>query len=254
MSATSTFQETNSLHKCRTELPNILFELGLDAYEIAVYTVFKRIAGDSGKCWAAQESIAKMCGIGLTKLRDVKKELQKPRELLGNVPLIYVQKRPDSGESDIITIEDIWPQNFTLFFIKNKSTPPTPNDTPPSAPRTPPPPRGEPKEDLLEEDLNKDSSSPTSSPSLISDPLTLRDEMKRRISCTDKEFEEAWKKYKNRTGNDDIPYLRAYLEKIILEDRKVIAEEVKIEADTESEQQRLINESLERLQGGFYDY
>lgn len=156
MSFTTTVNEVSSLHKCRTEIPNILFELGLDCFALAVYMIFKRIAGDQGKCWASQESIAKMAGIGLTKLREIKKELAKPRELLGNVPLIYVQKRADSGESDIITIEDIWPQNFTLYFIQknNRGTRQTEGGAP----------RGEPKEDLIQEDPSlKDHRSPPAS-------------------------------------------------------------------------------------------
>lgn len=97
-------------------------------------------------------------------------------------------------------------------------------------------------------------SSPISPPSSsISDPESLREEIRRRISSTDKEFEEAWEKYK-KNNPLQIQNVRAYLEKIVIEDRKVIAEEAKIKENTEIEQQRLINESLERLKGGFYDY
>src|SRR5689334_18759559 len=163
MTFTSSFQDNSSLHKCRTELPNIIFELGLDAFCIAVYTVFKRIAGDTGKCWASQSTIAKLCGIGITKLKEIKKELEKPQELLGGVSLIHVQKRSATGESDIITIEDIWPQNITFFYINNKYTPPARGGTPPSRNTTPPPSRGDTKEDLLEEEPIKEDFSSSSS-------------------------------------------------------------------------------------------
>ena len=109
-----------SMHKYRTEIPNIVGDLGLDPYEYRIYVEYKRIAGDSGGCYKSNGNLAKECGMGLTKLKEAKKKLASPFELLGGKPLIYITSRTsDRGDPDTCLIEltDIWEENF-LYFIK----------------------------------------------------------------------------------------------------------------------------------------
>ena len=82
-----------SNHTYRTELPNIIFDIGLDPYEFMFYSYLKRIAGDSGAAWKSNSTMAKETGICKRKIPDLKKSLSQKREELGNIPLIYIEKR-----------------------------------------------------------------------------------------------------------------------------------------------------------------
>lgn len=113
------YSDLSSLHKCRTELPNILFELDLDPYEFRVYCQIKKITGDGGKCWMSMRALAEKCNISERKLREVKKSLSQPIEQLGNIPLLKITKRKkEKGDldTDLIEIIDIWPVNFQKSY------------------------------------------------------------------------------------------------------------------------------------------
>jgi len=108
-------------HKYRHELPNIVDEMGLDPYEYRVYGHYKRIAGDSGDCFRSNTRLAKECGMGLTKFKQVKARLAEPFEVLGGKPLIEVTSRmTDKGDPDTdwVTIIDIWPDNMRYISEK----------------------------------------------------------------------------------------------------------------------------------------
>lgn len=130
----------------RTETPNIvhdLVELGrLSHWARTLYGVYRRIAGETGKCWAYIKNLVKKCGFQRTKLMEAKKELITPFPELNGKTLVKIKPgNKVKNEADIVTITDIWPENHSYF--KNKltssairTTPRPQYEPPPSAIRT----------------------------------------------------------------------------------------------------------------------
>lgn len=163
-------QDLSNLHNFRTEIPNIIFSLGLDIYERSLYIHYKRVAGDKGGCWQSNKTIAEECGMSIRKLQSVKKSLCRPRKELDGLSLITVahRKREDKGDtSDIVSIVNIWPKNAKRYYDESLNrgsaphAPPPGRETsvPPCTPCTPPmhdmhPPGAPhaPKEDPIKED------------------------------------------------------------------------------------------------------
>ena len=95
-----------------TIIPNILFELGLSAQEIAVYCFIKKVAGEKGSCF-----------MGVRRICDTLKlspnNLQKIKENLIQKKLISVEiKKKKEGGQHITRILDIWPENINYFKQK----------------------------------------------------------------------------------------------------------------------------------------
>lgn len=148
-------------HYFRTEIPNIIFELGLTPYELSVYAHLKRIAGDTGKCWRTLKSLSSICGIKETKLRECLHSLSTNNfSSLLKYPLITItsRKRVDgSQESNLISINSVWGVNGSYFReIKKQNTPLAKRTTPPS-PNEPPPSPNEDKEEPLQEEHIKEN-------------------------------------------------------------------------------------------------
>jgi len=117
-------KENSSLHKYRTELPNIIYDLGLSGNEFMLYAYYKKIAGDGGACWQSSKTICEKLGIAVRTLRDLKKSLAEPRDKLGGLSLITITENVDESNgrlSDIIEITDIWGINMQV--ISNNSYP-----------------------------------------------------------------------------------------------------------------------------------
>lgn len=115
-------QDLSSNHKYRTELPNILFELGLHPCLIGVYAALKRCAGDYGNCTKSIKTLCNQLQIAKNTLKAWLRDLCKINPIL-NKPLITLQERSsEHGDSDThsISIIDIWPDNFKFFDDKNR--------------------------------------------------------------------------------------------------------------------------------------
>ena len=114
---------TNVADRCdmrryRTEIPNVVFELGLKQLDILLYCHLKRIAGDKGACWKSTPELAAETGISSGRISTGKKALAQPRAALGGKALIAVrtQTREDGRPwRDYLTITDIWPENMAHF-------------------------------------------------------------------------------------------------------------------------------------------
>ena len=110
-------QDLSSNHKYRTELPNILFEVGINATLIGVYSALKRCAGDHGNCTKSERRLAKELGATPKSLRVWINQLCEVNPKL-NKSLIIVQRRlSESGDKDTncISIVDLWPDNYRYF-------------------------------------------------------------------------------------------------------------------------------------------
>lgn len=105
----------NDLRKYRTEMPNIVDDMGLDPYSFRLYVHLRRVVGSEGKCWQNTKTLAKTCSMSAGKISDAKKILVRHN-------LIRVEER-DHDESDVITVLNIWPQNFEHFSAMKESDP-----------------------------------------------------------------------------------------------------------------------------------
>lgn len=143
-------------HHYRTELPNIIFELGLTPYDFTVYAALKRIAGDGGACWMSMPNLAKLCACSETQVKNSIKKLSGTFEKLKK-PLIKITRRKlENGvnQTNVITIIDVWRENGDQFRKNNidKPTPPLRKNGGGSH-GAPYGSHGAPKEDLLEGDI-----------------------------------------------------------------------------------------------------
>ena len=102
------FTQESSLHKFRTEIPNIIFFMDLDPYEFKGYSVFKWTAGDNGISFKSNSTLCKEIGCANPKLIQIKKALQRK-------DLIKITKQQDQYGGtlpDLVTIVDIWSKNM----------------------------------------------------------------------------------------------------------------------------------------------
>jgi hypothetical protein len=111
-------------HHYRTEIPNIIYELKLTPFEVTVYNILKRIAGDRGSCWRRAEDIAEIGQMSKREYDKCIKRLESKFDLIG-MPLIKVEKRfkaCGAQDTNKITILDIWRQNGNYFKTKFKKS------------------------------------------------------------------------------------------------------------------------------------
>lgn len=107
-------QEVAAQHRYRTEIPNVILDMGLDPYEYKGYSIFKRTAGDKGVCFKSNDTLCHEIGCQKPKLIAIKKSLAAKG-------LITITKRKNEKGyciPDLIHMVDIWDKN--IDFIENK--------------------------------------------------------------------------------------------------------------------------------------
>lgn len=115
-----TIIEARSAHPYRTEIPNIIFHLGLGAHELALYFTLKRTAGggDGGRCTKSTRTLAAESGMSQGMVSKIKARLAMPFPMLDGKPLIFIEKHT---EGDEITVADIWEENIEFFMEMKKA-------------------------------------------------------------------------------------------------------------------------------------
>jgi hypothetical protein len=110
-------QDLSSNHIYRTELPNLIFELGLDPYELSAYAAIKRAAGDKGQCIKSYDTLAIHAGMCRRKLIPIIDKLCLINPILGKSLITKAKRLTEVGNSstNLIQINDIWPDNFDHF-------------------------------------------------------------------------------------------------------------------------------------------
>jgi len=107
--------------KYYARIPNMAIDF-LPYAELALYTYYKRIASDQGKCWQSTETVANNLSMSAKKLRATRKALQ-------DKGLIVVEERTNADgkecASKVIKVVNIWTDNVNMY------TPPGKNDLPP---------------------------------------------------------------------------------------------------------------------------
>lgn len=112
-------EDNGDLRKYYAAIPNIIFKLGLDPYELALYAHFKQAAGDDGGvCWKSRATIAKEAGMSVGMVTKARAALEMPRPEFGGRPLITVTDEPSKtgGKPTCrIAITDVWAVNMAKF-------------------------------------------------------------------------------------------------------------------------------------------
>lgn len=93
-----------------TEIPNIIFRMGLGAYIIAYYSILKSMADEKGCCFMSNKNMAKIIGCSERYIQKMNAVMSKPFAILDGKPLIKIKKRNDvdgSQMSNLIEIVDI---------------------------------------------------------------------------------------------------------------------------------------------------
>lgn len=130
-----TINDESSNHKYRTELPNIIYEIGLTPNLIGVYSALKRAAGDNGQCTKSEKTLSKQLNISKKTLHGLIIQLCEVNSFLGKPLVICTNRFSECGDKDTnsITITDIWPENYFHFTSdiggRVKITPPRVNST-----------------------------------------------------------------------------------------------------------------------------
>lgn len=107
-------------HKYRIELPNLIDEMRLSPFEVALYVHVKRRAGDGGVCNESTRELAEACRMSVGQVSAAKKELLR-RGLIG----VRRVKR-----QDILYISDIWQENYQHFAPREAERAPAEDRSP----------------------------------------------------------------------------------------------------------------------------
>ena len=117
--------DAGDLRKYFAAIPNIVFTLGLNPYELVLYCYLKKVAGESGTCWKSTATIARDLPMGAGTVSRTKGSLAAPRAALNGKALISITAKMLNGghPSHAITITDIWPENMAeLERVSTRST------------------------------------------------------------------------------------------------------------------------------------
>ncbi len=102
--------DQDSMKLYRTEIPNIVDDMDLTVYEFRLYVHLKRVTGaNGGMCWQSTRTLAEACKMSVFAISQAKRGLEKK----GLIKIDKGSNRP--GDTDNITIVDIWPANFAHF-------------------------------------------------------------------------------------------------------------------------------------------
>lgn len=101
-------QAQTASHKYRTEIPNLLDEMRLSPFEMALYVHVKRRAGDGGKCNENSRELAAATSMSAGQVSAAKNSLKQR----GLIEVSTVKGR------DVITVCDIWQQNLEHFSLR----------------------------------------------------------------------------------------------------------------------------------------
>lgn len=132
-----TIKDESTDYKYFSQIPNVIYFIGLDVYQISLYVTIKCFSGDRGSCTKSVPNLAKCAGMSERKLQQVILSLCEINPVLKK-PLISSSKRmADEGDqtSNEIKIKDIWPENMKLSpgFMGGGA-----QYAPPPAPHAPP--------------------------------------------------------------------------------------------------------------------
>lgn len=107
--------DPGDLRKYRTEIPNVVLEMGLTPHALALYIHLKRTAGQNGKCWKSRQRLVEETNMSAGKVSEARAELEAAE-------LISVHRPKHRRKAIEVTITDIWPKNFEHFARRQNMT------------------------------------------------------------------------------------------------------------------------------------
>src|SRR6266481_4364218 len=84
----TTVFDDSDLRRYRTELPNLIDDLGLSMVAYRLYGHYKRVCGTDGLCWQSARTIAGHCKMSVGSVVNARKQLAMPRVELGGQSLV----------------------------------------------------------------------------------------------------------------------------------------------------------------------
>jgi hypothetical protein len=104
------YRDESDIKKYRTEIPNMIFDIGLTPYEVALYGHFKRVCGaeKGGVCWKSVSTLSKETGMSAGRVSEARAELARHG-------LIRMRQPKGPGTGVTVTIVDICPQNMARY-------------------------------------------------------------------------------------------------------------------------------------------
>src|SRR5262245_56793728 len=113
---TEEIQEHSDLRRYRTEIPNIVDDLGLTQTAFRLYGHYKRVAGPSGICFESVRTIVAKCRMSIGSVVNAREELSRNRDELGGNSLITVSRHSANGKDHInVRVNDIWDSNIKRY-------------------------------------------------------------------------------------------------------------------------------------------
>lgn len=112
---TTEVRDSGGLHKYRTEIPNMVLDMGLDAYTFRLYCHLKRVAGDEGMCWQSTRTISEATNMSVGQVSKSKKVLEEKG--------LITCERGGPTTSDSVTIIDVWLKNMEVYSKRSQRSP-----------------------------------------------------------------------------------------------------------------------------------
>lgn len=112
---TTEVRDSGGLHKYRTEIPNMVLDMGLDAYTFRLYCHLKRVAGDEGMCWQSTRTISEATNMSVGQVSKSKKVLEEKG--------LITCERGGPTTSDSVTIIDLWLRNMEVYSKRSQRSP-----------------------------------------------------------------------------------------------------------------------------------
>jgi hypothetical protein len=97
------YNNKTDAHKWRTEIPNVVFDMGLSLSAVCLYGYIKRKVAYKRKFWKSISTLAKESGMSHNLVVKAKKELVK----LGLIKVVEIKSQYQGGASDMIIMTDI---------------------------------------------------------------------------------------------------------------------------------------------------
>jgi Helix-turn-helix domain len=110
------YRDDSDLKRYRTEIPNMIFDIGLTPHEVALYCHIKRICGaqEGGVCWKSVSTLSKETGMSTGRVSEARAELSSRG-------LIRMSQPKGPGTGVVVTVVDIWPQNMARYSREDLS-------------------------------------------------------------------------------------------------------------------------------------
>lgn len=113
-------RDAGCMRKYRTEIPNLvlsrLADGAINTYDLALYVVYKRTAGEDGECFKSTTTLAREAGMSAGQV------VKSRSKLITEGLIAATEVRRGGGRAELhVTICDIWTANMAAFASERSS-------------------------------------------------------------------------------------------------------------------------------------